>query len=89
MAYPELAEPGVVPVFDEMMNQKLLKSNVFAFYFTTQQQEAAGIKSDMTFGYYDKTKYTGDIAWHPVNYKYMFGVKLDDVKVGGKSLNMC
>jgi hypothetical protein len=36
MAYPELAEAGVTPVFDEMMNQKLLKSNVFAFYFTTK-----------------------------------------------------
>lgn len=36
MAYPALAEQGVTPVFDEMMNQKLLKSNVFAFYFTTQ-----------------------------------------------------
>jgi cathepsin D len=89
MAYPELAEAGVTPVFDEMMNQKLLKSNVFAFYFTTQQQENSGMKSDMTFGYYDKQKFTGDITWHNVDYKYMFGVKLDDVKVGGKSLNMC
>jgi len=89
MAYPELAEAGVTPVFDEMIGQKLLKSNVFAFYFTNKQQEAAGMKSDMTFGYYDKAKFKGDITWHPVDYKYMFGVKLDDVKVGGKSLNMC
>lgn len=89
MAYPELAEAGVTPVFDEMMNQKLLKSNVFAFYFTTKQQEAAGMKADMTFGYYDKQKMKGDITWHNVDYKYMFGVKLDDVKVAGKSLNMC
>jgi saccharopepsin len=47
------------------------------------------MKSDMTFGYYDKSKFKGEIAWHPVDYKYMFGVKLDDVKVGGKSLDMC
>ena len=62
---------------------------MFAFYFTTQQQESSGMKSDMTFGYYDKQKFQGEITWHNVDYKYMFGVKLDDVKVGGKNLDMC
>jgi len=67
MAYPALAEKGVVPVFDEMMNQKLLTSNVFAFYPTSMQDEhQSGIKSDLTFGYYDKTKFKGDIHWNPV-----------------------
>jgi hypothetical protein len=36
MAYPELAEKDVKPVFDSIMDQKLLKSNMFAFYLTTQ-----------------------------------------------------
>jgi hypothetical protein len=89
MAYPALAEKGVTPVFDEMINQKLLKTNVFAFYFTTKQSEAQGMQSDMTFGYYDKSKFKGEVDWHPVQYKYMFGVKLDDVKVNGKALDMC
>jgi hypothetical protein len=89
MAYPALAEKNVKPVFDEMIDQKLLKSNVFAFYFTTAQAEEKGLKSDMTFGYYDKAKFKGDMNWHPVDYKYMFGVKLDDIKVNGKSLEMC
>ena len=89
MAYPALAEKGVVPVFDEMINQKLLKTNVFAFYFTSKQAESSGLNSDLTLGYYDKSKFKGDVQWHPVQYKYMFGVKLDDVKVGGKALNMC
>ena len=34
MAYPALAEEGVTPVFDNMMNQNLLKNNLFAFYLT-------------------------------------------------------
>jgi hypothetical protein len=66
MAYPALAEKGVTPVFDEMMGQKLLKTNMFAFYLTTKQAEGMGMKSDLTFGYYDKEKYKGDIHWNPI-----------------------
>jgi saccharopepsin len=89
MAYPALAEKGVTPVFDELMGQKLLKSNIFAFYFTSTSHEEKGLKSDLTLGYYDKQRFKGDITWHPVEFKYMFGVKLDDVKVNGKAQNIC
>jgi len=89
MAYPALAEKGVTPVFDEMIGQKLLKHNMFAFYLTTKQAEDLGMKSDLTFGYYDKAKYQGDIHWNDIKFKYMFGVKLDDVKVNGKSTEVC
>lgn len=85
MAYPALAEKGVTPVFDEMINQKLLQSNMFAFYLTSMQDEnQSHIKSDLTFGYFDKTKFKGDIHWNPVEFKYMFGVRLEDIKVNGK-----
>jgi len=66
MAYPALAEKGVKPVFDEMMDQGLLKKNLFAFYFTTKQAEGMGLKSDLTFGYYDKAKFKGDVHWNPI-----------------------
>ena len=89
MAYPALAEKGVKPVFDEMIDQQLLKKNIFAFYFTTKQAENLGIKSDLTFGYYDKAKFKGDIHWSPILFKYMFGVKLDDIKFNGKSTGIC
>ena len=89
MAYPALAEKGVKPVFDEMIEQKLLKHNMFAFYFTSKQAENMGMLSDLTFGYYDKAKFKGSIHWNPVEFKYMFGVKLDDVKIGGKSTGVC
>jgi len=89
MAYPELAEQGVTPVFDNMMSQQLLKNNMFAFYLTTKQAENMGIQSDLTFGYYDKTKFQGELVWHPVIFKYMFGLKLDDIKINGKSLGFC
>jgi len=66
MAYPALAEKGVTPVFDEMIEQKLLKKNVFAFYFTSKQAENLGLKSDLTLGYYDSAKFKGDVHWNEV-----------------------
>lgn len=62
---------------------------MFAFYLSSKQDENLGLKSDITLGYYDTTKYTGDIHWSPIKFKYMFGVQLDDIKVGGKALNIC
>lgn len=86
MAYPQLAEPGVTPVFDNMMMQHLLKNNLFAFYLAA---ESSSMDSDLTFGYYDKTKFSGSMIWHPIEYKYMFGIQLDDILVNGESLGLC
>jgi len=56
------------------MSQKLLQSNIFAFYLTHKKDEAIGVQSDLTFGYYDATKFSGDIHWNPIIFQYMFAV---------------
>ena len=43
----------------------------------------------MTIGYYDRNKFEGEINWHPVVKQYMYLVKLDDIKINGKPLNLC
>lgn len=52
-------------------------------------EEMDGLDSELTFGYYDKSKYTGDMVWHPILHKLMFGIALDDIKVNGKAMNIC
>ena len=66
-------------------------SDMFAFYFTTLAEDLgpANQRSDLTLGYYDRSKFSGKIKWHNIKMKYMFGVKLDDIKVNGKPLNIC
>ena len=86
MAYPAFAEKNVTPVFDSMINQHLLKHKVFSFYLTPDDKK---YDSELTFGYYDKTKFTGDIVWHKAVYKLMFGVILDDIVINGKSTGFC
>ena len=39
--------------------------------------------------YYDKEKFKGEMHWNDVNYKYMYGVKLDDIKFNGRSTGVC
>lgn len=62
---------------------------MFAFYLTSKKDDDLGYKSDLTFGYYDKEKFKGKIIWHPILYKYMFGIKLDDILMNGKSTGVC
>ena len=63
---------------------------MFAFYLSSKMdEEMDGLDSELTFGYYDKSKYTGDMIWHPILHKLMFGIQLDDIKVNGKSMGIC
>lgn len=84
LAYPQMAAFGT-PVFDNMMLQKKLEKNMFAFYMTTNYEA----QSELTFGGYDSSKFSGDITWHPVVNKLFWSVKLDDIKYNGVALNIC
>jgi hypothetical protein len=48
MGYPSLAEKDTISLPDEMMNQRVLHSSMFAFYLSSTG------KPELTFGYYDK-----------------------------------
>ena len=61
---------------------------MFAFYMVNELEEKHGLKSQLTLGFYDPKKFTGLMHWHPVEMKYMYGVKLDGIKVNGKLLDL-
>jgi hypothetical protein len=73
-------------MFDNIMEQQILPSNLFAFFMTRSFEEKFGMMSEMTMGYIDNYKFTGELKWHPVEFKYMYAMNLDDIKVNGKSL---
>lgn len=66
MSYNLLAEKGIVPLVDAMIQQKSLKSNIFAYNFVLKDEEKYGFSSELSLGYIDKTKYSGEIRWFPV-----------------------
>ena len=46
-------------------------------------------KSELIFGKYDNSKFTGNIKWHNVIDKLFWSLKLDDIKYNGQSLGVC
>lgn len=46
-------------------------------------------KSELLFGAYDESKFTGDIQWHDVIDQLFWSLKLDDIKYNGKPMNLC
>jgi Eukaryotic aspartyl protease len=75
LAYPTMANTVDIdakPLFDNMISQRLLKENIFAFYMSLCHEES----SELVFGWADETKYQGPIVWHPVIHKYFWSLRL-------------
>ena len=86
MGYPSLSHKNALSFVDTMMKQPNMPSAIFAFYYTYKRN---GVKPEMTMGYYDKTKFKGQMNWYPtVEHRY-YSIKLDDVKIKGQALNLC
>jgi len=85
LAYPKMAAYGIVPVFDNIIEQKLLKKNIMAFYYTINEST----DGEITLGYIDPARFTGKIQYYPVIDKFYWSIKLDDIRLGKRSLGLC
>lgn len=63
----------------------MLTENKFSFYLSQNDDEA----SELIFGDIDKTKFSGELECHDVVDELFWSLKLDDVKLNGKSLGLC
>jgi len=50
LAYPEFAEPNVIPFFDHMMETEILRHNMFSFFMSLNPDDE---ESEVMFGSYD------------------------------------
>lgn len=87
LSFPSLAASGTVPVFDNIIQNNLLDSNIFSFYYSLNPSET----SQLTIGYIDESKYTGQIEWIPIikNLEFYWLIEIDDIRLGDKSLGYC
>ena len=85
LAFPALSAYDNTPVFDNIMKQKLLAVNMFAFYYSKLPRQ----ESALFFGGPDPEFYTGEITWIPVMRQFYWEIRLADVVVAGEPLHMC
>jgi len=90
MAYPILSDPaGVVPPFDQLMNQKLIDQPVFSSYLSSNDTST----SVLILGGIDANYYSGSINYVTFNLlQPLLGYWLitgTDIKANGKSLGNC
>ncbi|XP_057171247.1 cathepsin E isoform X2 [Ursus arctos] len=75
LGYPSLAVGGVTPVFDNMMAQNLVDIPMFSVYMSSDPEGGAG--SELIFGGYDHSHFSGNLHWVPVTKQGYWQIALD------------
>ncbi|CAD8133884.1 unnamed protein product [Paramecium pentaurelia] len=86
LAYPTMAAYNFNPLFDNIMQQKLLDRNVFSFYFSRQEGSRS---SELTLGGWDNDHFTGELHFHNVVNKYYWLLDADNILVNGQDVGLC
>ncbi|XP_042780925.1 cathepsin E isoform X1 [Panthera uncia] len=81
LGYPSLAVGGVTPVFDNMMAQNLVDMPMFSVYMSSDPE--SGVGSELIFGGYDHSHFSGNLNWVPVTKQGYWQIALDVIQVGG------
>jgi len=87
LAYQQISVDGVVPVFYNMVAQKLVPSPVFGFWLDRNVSGSNG--GELTLGGVDSSHYTGSFTFLDVTREGYWQFVLDDVQIGGSSLKVC
>jgi len=83
LAFPSMSANKVPPLFDQVMNQKLLGENSFSFYFTKYPLDASAV----LFGKVDDRLYEGDLVRFPVTDEFYWTVGLKHFKLGDQLID--
>eukprot|EP00929_Paragymnodinium_shiwhaense_P036728 TRINITY_DN19653_c0_g1_i1.p2 TRINITY_DN19653_c0_g1~~TRINITY_DN19653_c0_g1_i1.p2 ORF type:complete len:513 (-),score=156.06 TRINITY_DN19653_c0_g1_i1:104-1642(-) len=103
LAFPSMSAGGVRAFFDNVIDQKILKRNMFAFYLAPtdnrrfSMMEQGGIDSRHTaykpgmdailWGGVDKSLYEGELTWFPVTQAHYWALDLYGFYLGDERLD--
>ncbi|XP_078286842.1 cathepsin D-like [Rhinoraja longicauda] len=86
MAYPTISVDRVLPVFDNMMKQKLVEKDIFSFYLNRNPSTQPG--GELLLGGVDSKYFTGEFHYLNVTRQAYWQIKADRVSVGSQ-LTLC
>jgi len=81
LAFPSISVNHITPVFNNMVDQKLLDP-VFAFYLSNKD----GVDGELDLGGIDKNHFSGSLQYVPVSSETYWEVALDGISIEGKSV---
>ncbi|XP_047330206.1 aspartic proteinase A1-like [Impatiens glandulifera] len=87
LGFKELNDLGVVPVWYNMMNQGLIRNQVFSFRLDRNKKEEEG--GELVFGGIDPKHHKGDHTYVPVTGKGHWQFATSNVLINGQSIGVC
>jgi hypothetical protein len=85
LSFPAMSANGRVPFFDNVIAQKALNHNEFAFYFNKESTKGGNA---LFWGGVDPQLYEGDIQMFPVTQPYYWALDLIDFRIGDAPLKV-
>jgi cathepsin D len=89
LGFVNIAEDGVIPVFDNMVKQKLVEKPVFSFYLNRRTTTSPG--GEIIFGGSDPAHYKGNFKYVPIHNTGYWQFTMDGISVnlGNKRTRFC
>jgi hypothetical protein len=89
LGFPSLSASHNLPFFDNIIAQRVLPRNQFAFYLADTPSQATGHPMELgavLWGGYDSRLFNGPLSWVQVTQAHYWSIDLYDFLIGNKSL---
>ncbi|ONK66772.1 uncharacterized protein A4U43_C06F11780 [Asparagus officinalis] len=87
LGFKEISVDDVVPVWYNMVGQKLVQNPVFSFWLNRREGEWQG--GELVFGGSDPNHFKGEHTYVPVTQKGYWQFNMGEVQIGGQKTGFC